>query len=99
MIGSLAGPANASNRTNRSASEYPRQKAAIYVLADGNRLGRIIEMLQSVDRHFNNRFNYPIVVFEEGLLPVQKARLTASTRSQLTFVPVDFRLPAFMDEA
>uniref|UniRef100_A0A7S2NXI6 DUF4185 domain-containing protein n=1 Tax=Zooxanthella nutricula TaxID=1333877 RepID=A0A7S2NXI6_9DINO len=89
---------NGTNGTNGTGSEYPRQKAAIYVLADGGRLGRLVEMLQSLDRHFNNRFHYPVVVFEENLLPVQKARLSAATRSPLTFVPAGFGLPAFIDE-
>jgi len=93
-----ANGSNGTNGTNGTGGEYPRQKAAIYVLADGRRLGRLIEMLQSVDRHFNRRFSYPIVVFEEQLLPAQKARLSAATHSPLTFVPVDFRLPAFIGE-
>ena len=65
-----------------------KQKAAIHYLiqATQERIDKLIESLQSLDKHFNDRFSYPVILFhEDDLRDDMRQRLTRATRSHLIF--------------
>lgn len=70
----------------------PRVPAAIVYLIRGDAVDEVIASLASLDRFFNDRFRYPVVIFHATdaapLAPADAARLARGTRSALIFVPV-----------
>jgi alpha 1,2-mannosyltransferase len=55
--------------------------------------------LWNLDRFFNRRHGYPVVIFHEDFSPALMAEIRRWTSSTLEFAVVDFRLPEFVNPA
>ena len=55
--------------------------------------------LKLLDRHFNRRFGYPVLVFHEDFTEELMARIRSWTRAPVEFPQVSFQLPAHIDAA
>lgn len=75
-----------------------RQKAAIvYMTRSTSRDLHDLQLsLQSLDIYFNDRFQYPVIVFHEDLTPEMQRGLESVTRSRLSFVKLEFEFPAHL---
>lgn len=80
-----------------------RPKAAIYFLVGSHRgsLSNLVDALASVDQHFNDRFQYPVIIFHEADLydVSNRSQVRAMTRSTVYFEEVRFELPAFVNRS
>lgn len=75
-------------------------KAAIFYLSraksrDINDLKRSLYLL---DKNFNDKFHYPVIIFHEDFTQSLMNELHSSTRSQLHFEQVKFEVPDFLDK-
>ncbi|GEM_PF-5568489 len=52
--------------------------------------------LSLLDKHFNNRFNYPVIVFHEAFEKKLKEDIRKNTKSEINFARVDFKIPDFL---
>ena len=69
------------------------QKAAIVYIVSSNpeRQREFYVSLRRLDRHFNNRYHYPVIVFhEEDFSDQLKMQVLRNTKSSVTFAPVSF---------
>lgn len=89
---------------------WPRDKpkAVIYYLIHRSSLKNLFRSIGSVDKHFNRRFRYPIVVFVEPDMDndvdrkfiMSSVAKIAPTSVRLLYIQVvRFRLPPYVDEA
>lgn len=62
-------------------------------------LANLKRSLRLLDRHFNRRFGYPVLVFHEDFTAETMARIRGWTRAPLEFPQVSFALPAHIDAA
>ena len=69
--------------------------AAIYILTSTR--SYITRCLRSVDKYFNQQFNYPVIVFHERAFRPQIGALRNSTTSDVFFQEVQFSVPKFLD--
>lgn len=78
-----------------------RPKAAIVYLARSTEkdLALLRRSLRLLDRHFNQRFDYPVLIFHEDFSPALQRSLQAMTRSRLLFPQVEFAFPDFVDRS
>ena len=79
----------------------PKPKAAIHYLIQSNpkRIQKLTRSLQLLDTHFNNVFNYPVILFHENDLRTDlRQRLIDSTNSRLIFQNVSFTIPDFIQK-
>jgi hypothetical protein len=51
----------------------------IYVLTQRSRIGRLLAMIDGLDRHFNRRYRYPVVIFHDDFTPQDMAAVRANT--------------------
>ena len=79
-------------------SKWPpeKPKAAIYILVNTARVLNIYEILSQLDKHFNDVFNYPVILFHENMTNILRLGIRNSTNSDIFFQTVTFRLPPFL---
>jgi len=74
-------------------SQY-RINAAIYYLIRSTSVDNLNISLHSLDKYFNNRFHYPVIIFHEGTLSEEgRFAIQDMTQSLLIFQQVTFTLP------
>ena len=73
-----------------------KPKAAIYVLT--SRIEELRSMLQSLDKYFNDRFHYPVIVFHEIGITELIPQIRSFTSSSLFFQLVTFEVPSFINQ-
>ncbi|NJD76986.1 MAG: hypothetical protein FIB08_07815 [Candidatus Methanoperedens sp.] len=81
-------------------NEEKSVKAAIVYLAR-SRPGDIAELKRSLsllDVNFNDKFNYPVVIFHEDINEKLMGKIRESTRSQIQFEKVSFKIPDFLNK-
>jgi hypothetical protein len=74
-----------------------RLNAAIVILTQAERVPRLKQTLALLDANFNDRFHYPVVIFEDDLSPAHRASIAASSRSEIQFRRVRFSLPPWIN--
>ena len=73
---------------------FDKPKGAIYILTQRSRKSNLHAILKSVDKFFNNRYKYPIVIFHERESPpFDKEAVKSMTKSALFFQEVNFEMP------
>ena len=78
----------------------PKYNGVIYTLTHKNNMDRLTKMLTSLHKNYNYRYNYPIVVFHEGLAEEDKQILrTLMPSIKVTFRSVEFAIPSWLDKA
>ena len=70
-----------------------KPKAAVYFLVQVDRLNLFKDALHRLDANFNARFQYPVIVFHEGMNASTMARIRDFTKSALFFQKIDMDLP------
>ena len=82
----------------RLAEMPPGQiRAAIHALVQPTRIKKLTTSLQSLDRYFNDRFHYPVIIFhEEDFTSEHEQQVRNATNSDLYFQSVTFTLPDFI---
>lgn len=75
-----------------------KPKAFIYYLTRHARLGLLLDSLSGLDNYFNNKYQYPIIIFHEVEPTLLRDRLTIRSRTNSTvyFQTVNFTLPSFI---
>jgi len=75
-----------------------KPKAFIYFLVRFENLQRIIKSIALLDEFFNNKFQYPIVIFheKEPSYNVSRLKIRSSTNSTVYFKSVSFEMPDFL---
>ena len=83
------------NRLKSLLSTFPenKPKALIYFLIKHDRIQSLTEALKTVDRYFNNKYQYPIVLFHESNARKHLHRIKNETASSLFFQEVKFKKP------
>ena len=77
----------------------PRSQAVIFVTSKISRLALLRRMMASLEKYFNRRWKYPIVLFTDEELPLAvQQSLVASSSSQLRFKKVSFDIPSFLEK-
>lgn len=75
-----------------------KPKAAFYILTRVSRLKSLFHVLQSIDKYFNCRFHYPIILFHENELIPYISSVRRYTNSSLYFQQVKFATPTFLTQ-
>lgn len=57
----------------------------VYLLTRRERFAKLKHMLRLFDSNYNDRFNYPLVIFHDDLRPEDQARIRKATNSQVEF--------------
>lgn len=78
-----------------------KPKAAIIYMARSTAkdIAFLKRSLALLDRHFNDRFHYPVIIFHEDFTEDLKEELGRRTRSPLSFGLLDFALPDFVNRS
>ena len=72
-------------------------RAAIYYIVLPGRIKSILKSLHNVDKYFNNKFHYPVIMFHEGDFTTEhRQRVENSTKSDVYFQNLTFALPDFI---
>jgi hypothetical protein len=74
-----------------------RLNAAIVILTQAERVPRLKQTLALLDANFNDRFHYPVIIFEDDLSPAHRASIAAATRSEIQFRRIQFSLPPWIN--
>ena len=69
--------------------------AAVYILA--HKFARIKNCLQQLDKHFINKFRYPVIIFHENDFGPYIESLRSFTKMDLYFQEIHFTLPDFIN--
>ena len=83
-------------RTLLSTWPSNKPKAALYLLTQATRLGQLRSALRSVDKYFNDKYKYPIIIFHEEDLVKHIGEIRKYTSSDVYFQQVVFVLPDFL---
>ena len=78
-----------------------KPKAAIHYLIRSNpdEMKELFQSLQLLDKYFNNKFKYPVIMFHENdLTEATKQKLRDSTNSNLIFQNVTLTIPDFIKQ-
>ncbi len=87
-------------RFKKLLEQWPsdKPKAVFYYLTKSDRLWFLKMSLESVDKYYNNKYKYPIIIFhEEELIPALPA-IRRYTHSQVFFQKVEFGVPNFLTQ-
>ena len=79
----------------------PKYNGVIYTLTHKNNMHRLTKMFAGLEKNYNYRYGYPIVVFHEGLTDEDKHSLRSliPSASKVDFRTVDFAIPEWLDRA
>ena len=75
---------------------FGKPKAAIYFLTKSSRLNELRRSLMSLDKHFNNKYKYPVIIFQEN--DISSGMLEGVTTSTVFLQNVSFSIPTFLPE-
>lgn len=75
-----------------------KPKAAFYILTQPGRLKLLKNALESIDKNFNSKFSYPVIIFHESDLISFIPSIRNLTTSDLFFQEISFYLPDFIDK-
>ena len=79
------------------AQPVDQPKAAVYYLVRSDRIRILGESLKALDKYFNNRFKYPVIIFHErNFTAYHRAQLREVTTSNLYFQLIQFTIPDFI---
>ena len=79
------------------AQPADRPKAAVYYLVQPSRIHSVRDSLKALDTYFNNRFQYPVIIFHERNFSANhRAQLKEVTTSNLYFQLIEFKIPDFI---
>ena len=83
---------------NEFLSLWPsdKPKAGIYFLIEDGRLTMLRKALISLDRCFNDRFHYPIIIFHEPDARNHLRLITSWSKSYIVYQEITFKLPSFI---
>ena len=91
------------NRFRNLLSSWPKNKpkAAIYLLVGGikKRNKELPTILKTLDKYFNNRFKYPVILFSETFTKGQEDFIRSTSSSDIYLQEVDFKMPTFVHES
>ena len=73
-----------------------RPKAAIYFLIAKERPSLLRKALKSVDKYFNDRFHYPVIIFHEPNARNDLFNITSWSTSYIVYQEITFKLPPFI---
>ena len=74
-----------------------QMRAAIYYLVQPKRIESLLRSLQNIDKYFNDKFHYPVILFHEGDFTAEhRQRVENATKSDVYFQTLTFALPAFI---
>ena len=73
-----------------------KPKAAIYFLIAIERLSLLHKALKSVDKYFNDRFHYPVIIFHEPNARNDLFNITSWSTSYIVYQEITFKLPPFI---
>jgi len=77
----------------------PKYNGVIYTLTHKNNLHRLTTMFTNLEKNYNYRYHYPIVVFHEGFTESDKQHLRSLVPSaKVDFRTVDFAIPEWLDK-
>ena len=88
------------NRFRTMLSKWPsdKPKAAFYFLTKSDRLRDLRKALSSVDKSFNDKYKYPIIIFHEEDLVKHLEEIRTFTLSDVYFQQISFILPDFITD-
>lgn len=72
---------------------WPKAKVKAVVLFLAHKTARAVTFLGNLDKNFNEKFDYPVIVFHEKQNSTWKKLLRNSTKSALYFHEVSFATP------
>jgi hypothetical protein len=81
------------------SNEKPRAVIVYMARSTSSDIANLTRSLKLLDKHFNDRFQYPVMVFHEDFSEELKAQLRRGTRSEVLFELLDFAIPEFLDPA
>ena len=68
-----------------------------YYLVQPKRIKSLLKSLQNVDKYFNDKFHYPVIIFhEEDFTMEHRQRVENATKSDVYFQTLTFALPDFI---
>ena len=74
-----------------------QMRAAIYYLVQPKRIESLLQSLQNIDKYFNDKFHYPVIIFHEGNFTAEhRQRVENATKSDVYFQILTFVLPDFI---
>ena len=73
-----------------------KPKAAIYFLITTKRLSKLQTALRSLDKYFNDRFHYPVIIFHEANARKHLIDITSWSKSYIVYQEISFKLPSFI---
>ena len=78
-----------------------KPKAAVYFLlqAKSARFDLAVQCIFSLDKYFNKQYQYPVIVFHEGLPASHIKRLQKESSSDLYFQQVSFAIPSHVNKS
>ena len=87
-------------RLRQFVRDWPpdKPKAVIYFLSMTNRLNELSLSLKSLDKYFNNKFKYPVIIFHEAELIPKIQEIRNYTESELFFQQITFSIPSFLTQ-
>ena len=81
-------------------SSWPKDKpkAAIYLMVGGRkqRNSELPDILTSLDKYFNNKFKYPVILFSERFTKEQEDFLRKNSSSDIYLQEFDLKMPEFL---
>ena len=85
-------------RLRRLLHDWPsdKPKAVIYYLTRTAKLESLNLSLKSLDKQFNDKFRYPIIIFHEDELVPNIPNIRMYTNSAIFFQQVKFSIPSFL---
>ena len=75
-----------------------KPKAAIYIVVGGRqqRNSELPDILTTLDKYFNNKFRYPVILFSESFTKEQEVFLRMNSSSDIYLQELDFKMPEFL---
>ena len=73
-----------------------KPKAAFYYLTKSQRINRLQNSLQLLDGNFNDKYQYPVIIFHESNLEASLEKIRRFTNSTVYFQEISFTMPGFL---
>ena len=74
-----------------------KPKGAIVILTQTSRLHQLRELLEALDTHFLNKFQYPLVLYHEENYRPHIPQVKTFTKAEVFFQEVQFKMPEFIN--